>query len=470
MRVAVIDSGIDYTHPDLAGQYGGGWDFLNGDSDPFDDHGHGTHVAGTIAAAMNNPTGGAEEGVAGVAPSARILSYKVCGPDGSCTDFGIAQALDRAITDHAQVINMSLGGAEYSQAMYDGVQAAWEAGLVIVAAAGNAGVTDPFYPAAFPNVISVAAFDEDHRRASFSNYGSWVDLSAPGNVIMSSYLMSACAPSTVPGNTGCYAWNSGTSMAAPHVSGAAALVWSRSDVTSNSQVADIILNSADPVGVSATRLDSWTIHGGLNLHNAMSYGASEPNLPPVADAGPDQTVSDTDANGTELVTLNGSGSTDPEGRALIFSWTEGGTTIGTGQTTQFAFPVGVHVVTLTVTDDAGASHTDTVSITVNPNRAPVASNISVNAFVNTAVNVTRSATDAEQCELTFSVSGPTGGTLGGFSDQPCVAGTPNRDTMRVTYSPNQTPGTYTFTYVARDGHAQSNTATVTVTVKRKGRK
>ena len=182
VTVAVIDSGIDYTHPDLAPNYDGGYDFVNHDSNPMDDHGHGTHVAGTIAAALNNLTGSpaAAEGVVGVAPRARIRAYKVCRPDGSCDDFAIQQAIAQAITDGARVINMSLGETAYSQSLDDAVQDAWNAGLVIVAGAGNNGTTAPFYPAALTNVISVAAFDEDHRRPSFSNYGSWVDISAPG--------------------------------------------------------------------------------------------------------------------------------------------------------------------------------------------------------------------------------------------------------------------------------------------------
>ena len=281
VTVAVIDSGVDYTHPDLAANYAGGDDFVFGDGDPMDDHGHGTHVAGTIAASINNPTGtpAAGEGVVGVAPNARILAYKVCRSDGTCDDFAIQQAIARAVADGANIINMSLGETEYSQSLNDAVQAAWNAGLVIVAGAGNDGTTVPFYPAAFDNVISVAAFDEDHRRPSFSNYGSWVDISAPGNAIMSTYPMAACGSSTTPGDTGCYTWNTGTSMATPHVAGAAALVWSRSDVTSNSQVVDILLNSADGQGVAAERLDSWTIHGGLNLHDAVRYGLDESASP-----------------------------------------------------------------------------------------------------------------------------------------------------------------------------------------------
>ncbi len=366
VTVAVIDTGVDYTHPDLAANYGGGDDFVSGDGDPMDDHGHGTHVAGTIAASMNNPTGtpGAAEGVVGVAPNARILAYKVCRSDGTCDDFAIQQAIARAVTDGANIINMSLGESEYSQSLNDAVQAAWNAGLVIVAGAGNDGTTVPFYPAAFDNVISVAAFDEDHRRPSFSNYGSWVDISAPGNVIMSTYPVAACGSSTTPGDTGCYTWNTGTSMATPHVSGAAALVWSRSDVTSNSQVVDILLNSADGHGVAPERLDSWTIHGGLNLHDAVSYGLT--NLPPLADAGSDQTVPDNDRDGTELVTLDGSASSDRDGSIVSYEWRAGSTPIATGATPAVWLSVGTHTLTLEVTDDGGDRATDSVTVAVNP--------------------------------------------------------------------------------------------------------
>ncbi len=365
VRVAVIDAGIDYNHPDLAANYAGGYDFLNDDADPMDDHGHGTHVAGTIAAAISNLTGqpAKEEGVVGVAPHARVLAYKVCGANGSCSDFAIQQAIAQAITDQARVINMSLGEAAYSNSLNLAVQNAWSRGLVIVAAAGNAGSTALFYPAALDNVISVAAFDEDHRRASFSNYGKWVDISAPGNAIMSSYPLSACGGlGTVPGDTGCFTWMSGTSMASPHVAGAAALAWSRADVTTNSQVVDILLQSADPQGVDTVRLDSWTSHGGLNIHNALSYAVG--NQPPQAHAGPDQTLQDSDDDGFESVILNGSGSIDPEGRTLSYVWREGETIVGSGPTPTVILAVGLHTLTLTVTDDGGATDTDTAVITI----------------------------------------------------------------------------------------------------------
>jgi subtilisin family serine protease/subtilase family serine protease len=367
VTVAVIDTGIDYTHPDLASNYAGGVDFTSNDGDPFDDQGHGTHVSGTIAAAMNNPTGNPadDEGVVGVAPNARIRAYKVCRADGTCDDFAVELAIARAVSDGAKVINMSFGGADYSQSLNDVVQAAWNAGVVLVAGAGNDGTTDLFYPAALDHVVSVAAFDENGQRASFSNYGSWVDVSAPGNVIMSTYPMSTCDVSSMPGQIGCYTWLSGTSMATPHVSGAAALIWSRGDVTSNQQVVDILLNSADPVGVDPVRLDSWTIHGGLNVHNALSYGVT--NLRPVASAGADQTVTDTNGDGVESVTLDGSASSDPDGSIVSYEWREGSTVLSLDASPSIFLSIGAHTLTLHVTDDGGATGTDTVVVTINSN-------------------------------------------------------------------------------------------------------
>lgn len=438
VTVAVIDSGVDYLHPDLAANYAGGDDFVFADGDPMDDHGHGTHVSGTIAAALENLTGTppAAEGVAGVAPYARILAYKVCRSDGTCDDFAIQQAIARAITDGAKVINMSLGEADYSQSLDDAVQDAWLAGLVIVAGAGNDGTTDLFYPAALDHVLSVAAFDQNHQRASFSNYGSWVDLSAPGNVIMSTYPMAACSGSTVPGDIGCYTWNSGTSMATPHVSGAAALVWSRSDVTSNSQVVDILLNSADGQGVADVRLDSWTIHGGLNLHDAVSHGLT--NQPPHADAGPDQTVLDSDRDGTELVSLDGSASSDPDGTIVSYAWREGSTSIGVGVTTTVALSVGVHTVTLDVTDDHGGSATDSVVVTVNH-----ANQVALTAS-------TAQATEAGPANGVFTVT-RTGDAGASLTVHYTVAGTALAGTDYASL-----PGTVTIS-------AESATATVAVT-------
>jgi subtilisin family serine protease len=413
VMVAVIDTGIDYTHPDLIQAYAGGLNYVSTapdgtpTTDPLDDHGHGTHVSGTIAAALNNVTGdpAEEEGVVGVAPHARIRAYKVCDANGSCNDFSVQQAIVQAASDGAKVINMSLGGPENSQALNDAVQFAWNRGVVIVAGAGNDGDTGLFYPAALENVISVAAFDEDHRRPPFSNYGNWVDISAPGNQIMSTYPMSSCAATATPGDFGCYTWLTGTSMATPHVSGAAALVWSRPDVFTNQQVVDIILNSADPVGRDAVRLDSWTIHGGLYLHDAMSFGSTAVNVPPIADAGPDRTVTDGNADGTEVITLNGSASSDPDGSIVSYAWREGSTLLASVASPTLSFAVGTHTLALQVTDNLGATATDTMVVTVIRNQPPVA-NAGPDRTVNDANNdriesVTLSALESSDADGTI---------------------------------------------------------------------
>jgi subtilase family serine protease len=366
VTVAVIDTGIDYNHPDLASHYAGGYDFVHSTFDPLDDHGHGTHVAGTIAASFENLTGSpaTAEGVVGVAPQARLLAYKVCAADGTCTDFAVIQAISRAVADGAKVINMSLGDTVYSQSLADAVEAAWNAGVVIVAGAGNDGVTAPFYPAALDHVIAVGAFDETHNRASFSNYGNWVDIAAPGSNILSTYPLSKCEEAGVPGDTGCYSWLSGTSMATPHVAGAAALIWSRGDVTSNAQVVDLLLNNADPSGVSNVRLDSWTIHGGLNLHDALSDGLATGK--PVANAGPDQTVTDADGDGAEVVSLDGSASHDDNGSVVAYEWREGTTPLGADALMAVSLAAGTHTLTLEVTDNDGLTATDNVTVTVQP--------------------------------------------------------------------------------------------------------
>jgi thermitase len=454
VTVAVIDTGIDDTHPDLAANYGGGINFVTPGSAPFDDHGHGTHVSGIIAAALNNPTGdpAEEEGVVGVAPNARILAYKVCTPDGHCDDFLIEQAIAAAVAAGAKVINMSLGGPDYSLSMNEAVQDAWNAGLVIVAGAGNDGNTTLFYPAAYDNVISVGASDEDGRRAAFSTYGSWVDISAPGNVILSSYPMAACVTANVPGDTGCYTWLSGTSMATPHVSGAAALVWSRGDITSNQQVVDILLNSADPRGVDAVRLDSWTIHGGLNIHNALSLGLT--NLSPIASAGPDQTVSDAGGDGAELVVLNGSASSDPDGTIVGYEWREGSDVLALVASPSVFLPVGTHTLTLQVTDDRGATGSDSVVVTVNPNAPPTA-----NAGPDQTVTDT-GGDGAEVVILNGSASSDANGSIVGYEWREGAS------VIAVGASPSVSlaVGTHTLTLRVTDNDGATGTDAVVVTV------
>jgi thermitase len=207
VTIAVIDSGVDYSHPDLAYKLLPGYDFVNGDSDPQDDNGHGTHVAGIAAAAANNGIG-----IAGVSWGAAVMPLKVLDSSGNGTYANAAAAIVWA-TDHgAQVINMSFGGSPYSATLENAVLYAYTRGVVQVAAAGNSGSGSVLYPARFGPVIAVAATDSANNRAGFSNYGPEVDLAAPGVSIYSLY----------PG--GGYGYRSGTSMSAPFVSGLAAIL------------------------------------------------------------------------------------------------------------------------------------------------------------------------------------------------------------------------------------------------------
>lgn len=211
VRVAVLDTGIDLSHPDLEANIAGGYNAVNPRKKPSDGNGHGTHVAGTIAAANNTV------GVVGAAPAARLYAVKVLGDNGFGWLSDIIEGIDWSIRNGMQVINMSLGSSADSQSFHDAVTAAYNAGITVVAAAGNDGPTDNTvnYPARYPEVIAVAAMDRADSLASFSSRGPEVDLAAPGVDIYSTY------------KGGSYATMSGTSMAAPHVAGTAALILGR---------------------------------------------------------------------------------------------------------------------------------------------------------------------------------------------------------------------------------------------------
>jgi thermitase len=237
--VAVIDTGVDYNHPDLVGKVTKGYDFVNGDSDPMDDMGHGTHVAGIIAAKANN----GNYGIAGVSWNAKILAIKALSSSGWGSSYDIALAIRAAANNSSvKVINMSLGGSDDSTVEREAVEyAVVTKGKLLVASAGNNGNSAYNYPAAYSviypgRVLAVAAHGPDHCKASFSTYGTWVSISAPGTDILST------VPISVPvawSGTGFYSLD-GTSMAAPHVAGAAALAWQKYATYTNLQVANLL--------------------------------------------------------------------------------------------------------------------------------------------------------------------------------------------------------------------------------------
>jgi type VII secretion-associated serine protease mycosin len=228
VTVAVVDTGVDASHPDLQHAVLPGIDLVDAGGDGrTDPNGHGTHVAGIIAGAADGA------GMEGLAPDVRILPVRVLGRDGSGDDAVIAAGILWALRNGAQVINLSLGGIERDPLLADAVDRAVSAGVVVVAAAGNSGASgEVMYPAAHPTVLAVAATGPDDKTSLFSTRGDYVDLAAPGSMILSSY----------PG--GQYRYESGTSMAAPFVSAAAAVLLERS-LTASESVARLLASAHD---------------------------------------------------------------------------------------------------------------------------------------------------------------------------------------------------------------------------------
>lgn len=227
VKIAIVDSGISNTHTDLDGKIEARANFTT-DADN-DTDGHGTHVAGIAAALGDNGLG-----VAGVAYQNKLLSVKVLDGAGNGYHSWIANGIIWSADNGAKVINLSLGGFGSSQTLMNAVNYAWNKGAVVVAAAGNNGINRPFYPAYYPNVIAVAATSQNDTKANFSNYGTWVDIAAPGVQILSTYQNS-------------YSYMSGTSMASPVVSGVAGLIAAKNPSWSNTQIRQKLQASVDTV-------------------------------------------------------------------------------------------------------------------------------------------------------------------------------------------------------------------------------
>ena len=316
--IGSIDTGVDVNHEDLSaniwvnpGEIPGnfvdddangfiddvnGWDFVNNDSFPFDDHDHGSHTMGTAAGQGNNGIG-----VAGVTWTASIMSIKVCNQFGSCPSSAILGGVDYATDNNARVTSNSYGGGGFSQAMKDAIDRADAAGILFSAAAGNNGRDiefSNFFPAGYdsPNIISVAAMNRFGGKSGFSNWGATrVDLGAPGSSILS----------TTRNNR--YSTFNGTSMACPHVTGAVAYLMGFNPNLGHLEYKQIIMDSAEPSGAMAGR----SVTGGtLNIKTALDLTPPliipPENVPPVADpAGPYK------GRAFRAITFDASGSFDP---------------------------------------------------------------------------------------------------------------------------------------------------------------
>ena len=237
--VAVLDTGVDRGHADLQGSFVAGWDAVNEDADPTDDHGHGTLVAGVVAARSNNGIG-----AVGACPRCSLMPVKVIGANGAGSADDIAEGISWAADHGAGVINMSFAMTGPDDGVAAAIAYAQGRGVLIVAAAGNAGTPDVTFPAAYAGVLSVAATDQTDERYSWSSYGGWVRLAAPG-----------CSIATVPGGT--YADFCGTSSATALVSGLAALIRSYAPTMTVEALGRALAANALRVGdfVSAGRVD-----------------------------------------------------------------------------------------------------------------------------------------------------------------------------------------------------------------------
>jgi subtilisin family serine protease len=332
--VAVIDTGVDYNHRDLQGNMWmdangcHGYDFVNDDNDPMDDHGHGTHCAGVIAARSNNSLD-----IAGVSWNAKIMPVKFLSASGSgFTDKG-AESIIYATDNGSDILSNSWGGSD-SNTTRDAIEYAVSQGAIVVAAAGNNNSSSPHYPAGYDGVISVAATDSNDDRASFSNYGSWVDIAAPGVDVVS---LRAFATSMGKWYGNKLTIASGTSMACPHVAGACAMVLSVDSRLSSNDANEILRNNADalknPNICASGRLDVYkAILGTVNSNGYINL---------------DKPYYDCDTNVGILVSdldLAGSGSCDAN------LTTSGG---DTEAVTLYAVSSGVGIFTGSITTGSG---------------------------------------------------------------------------------------------------------------------
>ena len=486
--VGVVDTGIDYTHPDLAanvwsnpGGIGGcavgthGKNAITGSCDPLDDNNHGSHVSGTIGAAGNNGLG-----VFGVNWTTSIMGLKFLDASGSGTTAGAIGAIDFAVQAkiagvNVRVLSNSWGGGGFSQALLDEINKANANDILFVAAAGNASANidaAPSYPASYqtPNMIAVAATDQKDALASFSNYGATsVHLGAPGTNILS----------TVIGGT--YAYYNGTSMATPHVSGAAALILAVSTLTT-AQLKSTVLNSVDP----DPALAGSTVTGGrLNVCKAIPGcgTATAPPPPPTPDfslsaspasqsvvqgASTTYTVTVTPTNGfTGAVTLSASGL--PAGAGGTFSPNPTTSTSTLSVTTTTSTPPGSYPLTIT---GASGTFSRTTSVTLNVTSSSASSDFSLSATPSSQTvargasgtyGVTVAPTNGFKGSVNLSVSGLPTGATGSFSPNPTTASS----TLTVTTSGRKhggpPPGTYTLTITGVSG-TLTRTTTVTLVV------
>jgi subtilisin family serine protease len=480
IKVAVIDTGIDYIHddaddlpynvdPEFLGNYRGGYDFFNNDADPMDDNGHGTHVAGILAAEHNGYL------IVGVAPAVDLYGLKVLGANGSGEYSGLIAALDWAVANDMDVVNMSLGGHEVSTALQSAISAANAAGITLVAASGNTVTLQELingcpvaYPAAYPEVIAVSFTGADDKLTGYSCTGTQVDLAAPGNAIFSTVPMGSCMFCMPQG----YKSESGTSMASPHVAGVAALILSKGianggdPATLGDDVKAHMCATASPAAGMATtdlRYPKWYGCGIVDARQALLI------VPPPSPVGLnhrpeaiDDAASTAEDTAVDVDVL--ANDSDLDGDALTV------TAVGVPAfgTTAVNPTGGVHYVPnadangtdtfgYTVDDGKGGTDAGTITVAVSPvNDPPTAVDDAIVTTRDTSSNIAVLANDIEpDVDPLFVAS---------VSDPPNGSATLEADSS-ITYFPDPGyDGPDGFDYTASDGGGGTDVGHVSVTV------
>lgn len=450
IKIAILDTGVDQNHEDLSEKIIASVNFT--DSATSDDlYGHGTHCAGIAAAVTDNA-----KGVAGVGFESQILNGKVLDDSGSGAYSWIANGITWATDSGANVISLSLGGMFGSSLLLNAVNYAWAHGVVVVAAAGNDGRSIRNYPAYYTNCIAVAASDAADAKASFSNYGSWVDVGAPGVGIYS----------TIPNHTNTistdylkgqlnYGYLNGTSMATPFVAGLAGLVWATSYGADNAAVRSRIESTADPVGTL------WSQYGikRINAYDAVESDQTGPALSAII-AEPDSSsaviswTTNEPADSTVnfgLTTAYGSTSSTP---ALVTAHSVSLTGLNTGTTYHY------QVVSVDAAGNASASadYTFTTTAASGDLTPPVISSISVQTTKDTAT-VSWTTDDPTKSLLVYGLN--TSYSTGSSTDSAYVTA----HTMSLTgLAANRT---YYYKITSTNGSDLSSTATGSFKTKKK---
>jgi subtilisin family serine protease len=481
VKLAIIDTGIDYIHddpddnpyvvdPEFLNNYRGGYDFFNNDDDPMDDNGHGTHVAGIIAAEHNGYL------VTGVAPGVDLYALKILNESGEGEYSGLIAALGWAVDHDMDVVNMSLGAHEPSASLQAAVAAAYDAGVTMVAASGNIDLTnwqEIFYgcavvvPAAYDQVIAVSFTGADNRLTGYSCTGPQVDFAAPGDSINSTVPTGTCMFCTPYG----YNWLSGTSMASPHVAGVVALVLSAgiTDANSNGLLADdvkahLCANTSPAAGMATTdpRYPNWYGCGIVDADKALVD-----NPPPggggtgSAPTAVDDTATTNEDTPTDIAVL--ANDTDPDGDALsvtaVTDPPNGTATVNPDGTVHYVPDAnynGPDGFGYTVVDTTARTDTGSVAVTVTAvNDQPLAVNDTATTpeDVSALIDVLANDTDPDLDTLMLKSVGQPG------------HGTTVLENGKVRYTPAANySGPDTFGYNMRDATTGTASASVAVTV------